>query len=314
MDLDDFVTELSAHAREAPLPDLIPVVAGLRRPLTVRTVGRAGVGVRTVTAALRASGVPTVSGRADMDVLVIAEVAKPEDCRTAAAATRPLLMVLNKADLLGAAAAERAARVQRLTGVRTVPMSALHAVAAPGPAQLAALRVLAADPADLSSADAFRVAPHRLDAGTRTALLADLDLVGVAELTAAIRAGQDGPALAARLRRLGNIDEVHAGLRAVSAALRYRRLQSALTRLRTQAARTGDQRLAAILAGDAAVLAAASAATEVLAADGLDACSGEPVQRAVRWQRYSRGPVNVLHRRCGADVARGALRMVGDRA
>ena len=313
MSVDDFVTELSAHAERAPLPALIPIIEGLRRPIAVRTMGRPGVGRRTVTAALCAAGVPVVDARPDVDVLVVAETAKPEDCRTVAEATRPVLTVLNKADLLGTSAADLAARVSRRTGAPTVPVSALLAVAAPDAAQISALRVLTVDPADLSSTDAFCAGRHTLDAGIRAGLLAALDLSGIAELTAALRSGEDGPALTALLRRLSNIDQVCSGLDTVTAALRYRRLRRALTSARTLAARTGDERLAAVLAGDAAVLAAMSAATEVLEADGLDMRSGEESgQRAVRWQRYSRGPVNVLHRQCGADVARGALRLLSD--
>ncbi len=308
MSVDDFVTELSGYAERARQPALSPIIEGLRRPIAVRIGGRPGVGGRTVAAALRAAGVPVVATRPDVDVLVIAETAKPEDCRTVAETTRPLLIVLNKADLLGAAAADRAARVRRLTGAPTVPMSALHAVADLDAAQIAALRVLAADPADLSSVEAFCAGPHVLGAGTRAGLLAALDLSGIAELTSAIRSGEDGPALTTRLRRCSNVDEVCGGLRAVSAALRYRRLRHAVSGVRALAARIGDQRLAAVTTGDTAVLAAMAAATEVLEAEGLDVRSGEPLQRAVRWQRYSRGPVNALHRRCGADVSRGALR------
>jgi hypothetical protein len=35
------------------------------------------------------------------------------------------------------------------------------------------------------------------------------------------------------------------------------------------------------------------------------------LRRAVRWRRYSRGPVDALHRSCGADIARGSLRLLG---
>jgi hypothetical protein len=35
------------------------------------------------------------------------------------------------------------------------------------------------------------------------------------------------------------------------------------------------------------------------------------LRRAVHWRRYSRGPVNALHRSCGADIARGSLRLLG---
>ena len=35
------------------------------------------------------------------------------------------------------------------------------------------------------------------------------------------------------------------------------------------------------------------------------------LRRAVHWRRYSRGPVGALHRSCGADIARGSLRLLG---
>ncbi|MCV6971136.1 hypothetical protein H7I00_16355, partial [Mycobacterium bohemicum] len=31
--------------------------------------------------------------------------------------------------------------------------------------------------------------------------------------------------------------------------------------------------------------------------------------RALRWQRYGRAAVSDLHRACGADIARGSLRL-----
>ena len=34
------------------------------------------------------------------------------------------------------------------------------------------------------------------------------------------------------------------------------------------------------------------------------------LRRAVHWRRYARGPVNALHRSCGADIARGSLRLL----
>lgn len=99
-----------------------------------------------------------------------------------------------------------------------------------------------------------------------------------------------------------DIGAVLAGIASVSALMRYRRLRTALRRLHAVAAT--DPGLADLLAGDAAVLAVSTAAAEVLWAAGLDPDAGD----AVRWQRYSRGPVDALHRDCGADLARRALR------
>lgn len=301
MAVDDFVAALCAHADRVGGSPLTPIIGRFRRPVRVRVQGRPGVGRRTVTSALRAAGVAVVDAAAEVDVQVIAETAKPEDLRTARA-----LIILNKADLLGDAAAGRVRLVRRLTGTPTIAMSALLATAELDAPLLAALRVLAAVPADLTGTDAFCAGPHPVDPGTRSRLLATLDLAGIAALTAAIRSGGE---MTAVLRRSSNIDQVLAGVQAAAAPVRYHRLHVAMTELRALAARTEDQRLAALLTGDSATLAAMSAATDVLRADGLDTDSADPLRCAARWQHYSRGPVNALHRRCGVDMARGALRL-----
>ena len=308
MSVDEFVSELSAHAEATGRPALRPIIGELARPTRVRTVGRPGVGRRTLTAALCQAGLTVVDCRPDVEVLVIAEAAKPEDCRAMEVADGPIVIALNKADLLGAALSGRIVAIRRVTGVPVIPVSALLATAALDDALVAALRLLATDPADLGSTDAFCAAPHVLDTATRARLLAVADLSGIAEAIAGIRAGADGRELSGLLHRLGNIDEVLAGIRAADAPLRYRRLCASMTRLRALAVRTGDQQLDALLIGGTAVRAAMAAAAEVVGADGLEAGPDDPLRRAVRWQRYSRGPVNALHRRCGADIARGALR------
>ena len=97
-------------------------------------LGRHGVGRGTVAAALAASGVTVTpdAPAADVHVLVIAEALKPEDHARLADADRPIVIVLNKADLTGlgaggplARAHRRAADCRALTGVPTVPMVAL---------------------------------------------------------------------------------------------------------------------------------------------------------------------------------------------
>lgn len=308
MSVDQLIAELSAHADVTGRSALRPVIDELSRPIRVRTVGRPGVGRRTLTAALHDAGLAVVQTRSDIEVLVIAETAKPEDCRISAAADGPIVIALNKADVLGAALPDRVELVRRVTGAPVIAVSALLATAVLDDELLAALRVLAAEPADLNSTDLFCAAPHPLDTDTRARLLAVLDLHGIGESTAAIRAGADAGVLTALLRRTSNIDEVLAGVRAATAPLRYRRLCASMTRLRALAVRTADQRLDAMLSGDTAVRAAGDAAAEVVGAAGPEAGPGDPLWRAVRWQRYSRGPVNALHRRCGADLARAALR------
>lgn len=64
---------------------------------------------------------------------------------------------------------------------------------------------------------------------------------------------------------------------------------------------------------DAAVLARMRAAVGVLREAGLQIdTTGDReshLRRAVRWQRYSRGPVSALHRACADDIVRGSLRL-----
>ncbi|MDO0973620.1 hypothetical protein [Mycolicibacterium frederiksbergense] len=308
MSVDEFVSELSALADADGRRELRPIIDGLSRPIRVRTVGRPGVGLRTLTAGLRAAGLAVVDTGADVEVLVIAETAKPEDCRIAAAADGPIVVALNKADLLGAAVPGHVEPARRSTGVPVIPVSGLLAIATLDDELVAAIVALATEPADLGSTDAFCAAAHSVPAETRARLLEVTDLPGTAAAIAAVRAGADGHALTALLRRASNIDALSAGIHAAAAPLRYRRLCEAMTRLRALAAGTADPRLDAVLTGDTAVRAAMAAAAAVLGADGMDTGPDDPLRRAVRWQRYSRGPVNALHRRCGAEIARGALR------
>ena len=64
---------------------------------------------------------------------------------------------------------------------------------------------------------------------------------------------------------------------------------------------------------DEAVADRMAAAIAVVQAAGMTVEGGVTVaahlRRAIVWQRYSRGPVSRLHARCGADIARGSLRL-----
>ena len=64
---------------------------------------------------------------------------------------------------------------------------------------------------------------------------------------------------------------------------------------------------------DAVVVARMHAAAQMLRDAGLEVDGGDGVaahlRRAVRWHRYSQGPVSDLHRSCGRDIARGSLRL-----
>ena len=72
--------------------------------------------------------------------------------------------------------------------------------------------------------------------------------------------------------------------------------------------------LVRMLAADSTVLAVMTAAVDVIEAEGLTVDRGDTpaahLDRAVRWRRYGRGPVNALHRRCSDDVVRGSLRLL----
>ncbi|MCF6386598.1 hypothetical protein L2K20_06410 [Mycobacterium sp. MBM] len=309
MSVDDFVSDLSAHADATGRPALRSIIGRLCRPVRFRTTGRPGVGRRTLMAALSDADLTAVDARADgdadVDVVVIAEAAKPEDRQLAAAARAPVVIALNKTDLLGAAAAARVRLIRQHTGLPVFGVSALFATAVLDDGLFDAVRALATDPPDLRSVDAFCAAPHRVDAATRARLLDTVDLSGIAVAVDAVRAGADSAGVAAQLRGSSAVDEVRSAVLAAAAPARYLRLCDALTELRTLAAGTADQRLDAILTGDAAALAAMETALAVVRADGLAAHAGDPV----RWRRYRRGPVNALHRRCAADIERGALRL-----
>ncbi|EKF25811.1 hypothetical protein C731_0198 [Mycolicibacterium hassiacum DSM 44199] len=298
-----------------------PIVRRLRAPLRVAVLGRAGVGRRTVAAALSAAGTAVTDdpASAQLRAVVVAETLKPEDRALIAAGGQPTLVVLNKADLAGfgeggpiAAARRRAARLRALTGEPTVPMVALLATADVDDELGAALRVLVRTPADLTSTDSFLSGDHPLPVEVRRRLLAALDRYGIAHALLALASGTD-PDLPALLRRLSLLDEVLAALHAVGAPVRYRRLQRALTELRALAARTRDDELAALLAADDTVLAEMTAAVEVVEAAGLRVDRADDpaahLRRARHWRRYRDGPVTPLHRSCAAAICRGSLRL-----
>jgi hypothetical protein len=292
-------------------------------PLRVAVHGRDGVGRGTVSAALTASGVAVVSdATADVRVVVIAETLKPEDLAMLGAFDGPILTVLNKADLGGltnggplALAHRRAADFRALTGVPTVPMVALLAIAELDDELIGALRTLVTEPADLTSADAFVHSEHSLSHAVRRRLLETIDRFGVAHAVLALGEGAHAAALPALLRGASLVDRVVEHLDAVGAPARYRRVRSAVTELRVTAIQSGDSRLAEFLSADETVLAMMAAAVDVVEAAGLSVDRGDDpsshLRRAAHWRRYSRGPVDALHRSCGADIARGSLRLLG---
>ena len=287
-------------------------------------VGRAGVGRRTVSAALEAAGVAQVPDpvTADVGVVVVTESLKPEDHELLDGLGGPAVVVLNKADAAGfggqgplATAHRRAAQLRARTGVTTVPMVALLAGVTLDDELVGALRVLIDAPADLSSADAFVAVPHPLSAALRRRLIATLDRFGIAHAVLAVADGVEPGALAAHLRRLSLVDRVVEHLDAAAAPLRYRRLRTAIVELRALATQSGDERLSDFLASDDAVLAAMTAAVHVVEASGERVDRGDDaaahLRRAVHWRRYGGGPVDALHRACAADITRGSLRLLG---
>ena len=319
-----FVDALTRFAEQSNTPRLTPLIARIAVPLRIAVLGRDGAGCGTVAAALTAAGATLTpdAAAADVHVVVIAESLKPEDRARLAAADRPAVTVLNKADLTGLGdggpltrAHRRAAEYRALTGVPTVPMVALLAIAELDQELLSALRVLVTEPADLTSTDAFVCTGHSLPPEVRRRLLATLDRFGIARAILALDDGADDATVSTLLRRDSQVDRVIEHIDAAAAPVRYRRMRSVITELHSLAVQSGDPRLAEFLSTDETVLAVMAAAVDVVEATGVCVNRGDDaaahLRRAVQWRRYSRGPVDALHRSCGTDIARGSLRLLG---
>ncbi|MET0757656.1 MAG: hypothetical protein ABWY39_06785 [Mycobacterium sp.] len=318
-----FADELTHFAARCRNPRLTPIIRHVTGPLYVAVRGRDGVGRGTVAAALAGAGVTVTADvdAADVDVMVIAEVLKPEERAVLAGTAKPTLTVLNKADLTGygaggpmALAQRRAAQYRALTGVPTVPTVGLLAIAVLDDELVYALRLLTTEPADMSSADAFLQTEHRLSGDVRSRLLDTLDRFGIAHAVLALRRGADAASLPALLRRVSQVDRVVAQLTATGAAVRYRRVRSALTELRALAVQSGDDRLTEFLSADDTVIAVMAAAVEVIEATGVDVDPGDDpaahLRRALHWRRYAGAPLDPLRRNCAADISRGSLRLL----
>lgn len=330
-----FVDELERFAAECDDARVSAIAEQAAAPLRVAVRGRAGAGRGTVARALAyaetPAGIAVMPAGSDADVVVqvIAEVVKPEDADAIAAAGCPVLAVLNKADLVGSlsgrtgngplqAARTRCARLAEVAGVPVEPMSALLAVAVFegfDAASWAALRTLADHPGCLDgSFEDFVAADNPVPTRARLRLLDSLDLFGTALGIAAVRRGGTEPQVRALLRRVSGIDAVIARLSALGAEARYRRVLEATVELEALAVgRLIGERISEFLSRDDTVVARMAAAIEVAEAAGLDAGGGgDPaghLARAARWQRYGRESASELHRACGADIARGSLRL-----
>ncbi|WP_233148011.1 hypothetical protein [Mycobacterium sp. IS-836] len=341
-----FVDELTRFAAEHADARVTAIAERAAAPLRVAVRGRRGVGRGTVARALNRAGCaagiavapPECAGDRDVDVVVYvtAEVIKPEDADAIGAAQRPVLAVLNKADLAGAlsgrggdnpiaAARERCAKLAALAGVPVEPMIGLLAVAALDDLDAtvwAALRDLAAHPGGAASLDGsfdgFLAADNPVPVAARRHLLDVLDLFGTALGIAAVRQGRPPAQVRTLLRRTSRLDAVLTKLSALGAEARYRRVLDAVAELEALAVCHNEigERIGGFLRRDDTVIARMAAAVELAEAAGLrvgpvsaDADPATHLPRAARWQRYSRGPVSDLHRACGADIARGSLRL-----
>jgi hypothetical protein len=296
-------------------PRCTAIARRLATPLRVAVSGRRGVGRRTVSHALARAGnllgtiTLATSSPADVDLYVLADAVKPEDRAAIGAARRPLLAVLNKADLIAttesgchpygptAAARARCVRLSAPAGTSIEPVVGILAIDGLDDALWCALRALAGG--------------HPVDAELRRRLMNTLDEFGVAQATAAIRRGATRADVVALLRSLSCIDQVVDKIEALGAPVRYQRVLDAVAELETLA--VTDRRIREFLSRDDTVVARMMAAVDVVEAVGMDVDRGDTaaahLRRAVHWQRYRRGPVAATHRACGADIVRGSLRL-----
>jgi hypothetical protein len=265
--------------------------------LRVGVTGCLGVGRGTVAHALAHAGVPvTDAADADLIVRVLADAVKPEDRAAIDAADRPVLAVLNKADLVAttaparhpdgptAAARARCGQLAERAGIPVEPLIGPLALATLDDMTWAALQV-------------------------ERPLIPALDAFGVRHATAAIRGGASRADVAALLHDLSGIDAVVAKLRALGAPLRYRRVLDAVAELEAMA--VTDPCIGEFLARDDTVVARMRDAIDVVEATGLTVDRGRTaaahLNRATHWQRRRRAPG--IQRACGGDIVRGSLRL-----
>ena len=287
-----FVDELTRFAEQSRNARLTPIIRQVAGPLRVAVRGRDGVGRGTVAAALSGAGVTVIPDpeAADLDVVVIAEVLKPEDramLPAMDARAKPVLVVLNKADLTGfgaggpmAIAHRRAADYRALTGVPTVPMIGLLATAVLDDELVSALRTLTTEPGgpDVDRrvpADGSPAAPRRPDPAARHAGSVRHRPRRACPQPRCDSRVAAGAAASAQRGRPGR-----RAAQATGAAVRYRRVRSAVAELRALAVESGDERLTEFLSADDTVIAVMAAAVDVVEAAGLAVDPGDDAGRA----------------------------------
>jgi hypothetical protein len=273
----------------------------------VAVTGRRGVGRSTVARALTCVGLAvTPPADADVNVHVLADAVKPEDRAAIEAAERPVLAVLNKADLIAttapgrhpdgptSAARNRCAQLSAHAGVPIEPLIGLLAGTVLDDASWQGLQALAGG--------------QSVDTAIRARLTVALDAFGIRQAIAAIRRGATRGDVDALLCRLSGIDDV---VDKVGAHARYRRVRDAVAELETIA--VTDRRISEFLAHDDTAVARMMAAVEVVEAVGItvdrDDSAAAHLRRARHWQRYRRGPAAGTERACSADIVRGSLRL-----
>jgi hypothetical protein len=273
----------------------------------VAVTGRRGVGRSTVAHALTRAGLAvTPPAGADVNVHVLADAVKPEDGAAIEAAGRPVLAVLNKADLVAttapgrhpdgptSAARTRCAQLSARAGVPIEPLVGILAGTVLDDASWRGLQALAGG--------------DSVDAAVRGRLMVTLDAFGIRQAIAAIRRGATRSDADALLCALSGIDDV---VEKVGAHARYRRMLDAVAELETIA--VTDRRISEFLTHDDTVVARMMAAFEAVEAAGItvdrDDTAAAHLRRAMHWQSYRRGPVADTERACGADIVRGSLRL-----
>lgn len=179
----------------------------------------------------------------------------------------------------------------------------------------AVLRALAATPVDMTSTDAFVAAEHPVPPQLRHRLLRRLDRFGIAHAVLACVDGAPPAAISESLRALSRVDRLVESLAAIEAEVGYRRVCAALDDLSRLAAESRDDELAAFLVSDEVVISVMAAAVAVVEAAGEPVDRGDDPQahqrRAVHWRRDAAGALDDVRRRCGRDIARGSLRLLG---